>query len=101
MILSVGPGADAARARRVAERSPTPGRLGRAPLTFDDQPSEVRLFDPGETVRPSPSRSGSPSRQGKSGGKGKSGNKGKGSKGRRGKGKDRNGKKGKSKSGKA
>ena len=41
VILSGGPGAEAARARRVADRSPTPGRLGRAPLSFDDQPSEV------------------------------------------------------------
>ena len=88
----------------MAERSPTPGRLGRSPLTFDDQPSEVRLFDPDETVRRSPSRSGSPRHQGKAGGKGKGHRKGqRGSKGLKGKGKgkDRKGKKGKRKDGKA
>ena len=96
VILSGGPGAEAARARRVTDRSPTPGRLGRAPLTFDDRPSEVRLYRPEETVRRSPSRSGSPGRLGKNGGKGK------GSKGRKGKSRRKGkGKKGKSKDGKA
>ena len=112
--MTPGPGV-----RRVTERSPTPGRLSRAPVSFDDQRSEIRAFDPGETVRPSGSRSRSPPPRGRDiekggkskGGKGKGGRQGKGSekgskskdKGGKGKSDGRNpkGGKGKQKSGKA